>query len=452
MAAIGIPVLPTWVAFPPELNTARLMTGAGPVPMLQAAVGWEALALLLETQADELAASLSNLASLWSGTASETAISATMPMIMWLRLASAQSMKRALQATAQADSYTVALATTPPIPEIEQNHVTHGVLEATNFLGINTVPIGVNEFDYFVRMWNQAAGAMDAYQAETQMNLIFEPIPPMTPIVIPGVGEATAAAAGAQALAQAPMGAVRNATIELVSSTAKMESVGLNAGRGMAQGNMAAQRAQGAVQKGERAAQQASRQQPADQMAQQGMQQGVQMATQVASQVGSMVTQIPQQMQQVVQTPMQALTQPLQQVSSIFGQMGMGGSDKAQIGLIGASPLSNHPLAGGSGAGSGAGLVRAASLPGAGGMSARTPLMSNLVAKQPEISPVAVAAGAAAGAGAAGLAPVGANGGGAGMGPMGHMGHNSRCAANKAGLQAPAPLAHDLGDDDEDDW
>ena len=55
------------------------------------------------------------------------------------------------------------------------------------------------------------------------------------------------------------------------------------------------------------------------------------------------------------------------------------------------------------------GLVRAASLPGAGGSSARTPLMSNLVGDElePTVSPVSVAAGAAAGAAAAGLAPVG---------------------------------------------
>ena len=84
------------------------------------------------------------------------------------------------------------MVTTPPLPEIEMNHVTNAMLNATNFLGVNTVPIGVNEFDYFVRMWNQAAGAMEGYQAETSLNTMFEPIPPTTPIVMPGVGESDA--------------------------------------------------------------------------------------------------------------------------------------------------------------------------------------------------------------------------------------------------------------------
>lgn len=446
MPISGIPLPPTWVALPPEVNTSRLMLGAGPVPMLQAATGWEGLALLLETQADELAASLSNLASLWSGMASERAIQATMPTIMWLRTTSAQAMKRALQAANQANSYTLAMATTPPLPEIEQNHVTHAVLEATNFLGVNTVPIGVNETDYFVRMWNQAAGAMDVYQAETQLNTLFEPIPPMKPIVIPGVGESAAAAAAAGAAARAPMGAARNAVVAMVSTTAKMDSVRLNAGRAAAQGQMAGSQAQGAVQKAENAGQQGA---PADQMMSQGMQMGVQMAGQAVS----TVAQAPQQLGQMVQTPMQMLTQPLQQVSSIFGQMGGGLGDRgAQIGLIGATPLSNHPLAGGSGASAGAGLVRAASLPGAGGSAARTPLMSNLVGKDLEVgtAPVAVGAGAA-GAAVGGLAPVGANAGG-GMGPMHAMGHGSKSGGSKTGLTAPAPLAHDLGEDEDDDW
>src|SRR5215203_3595528 len=343
-----------WHATPPELNTARLMFGAGATAMLQAAAGWEAFAIELETQADELASSLAALSSAWSGTASERAVSATMPMVVWLRTVSAQAQKRAAQAAAQASSYTTAMVTTPPIPEIEANHVTHAVLEATNFLGINTVPIGINEFDYFVRMWNQAAGAMDVYAAETALNILFEPIMPMKPIVIPGVGESAVGAALGQAAAMTAGAVARETAIAHVGAQATVESAGLQAGRAAAQANQMEQQAQGTVQKAENSAQQVGQ----NQVMQQGAQQGMQMVSQ----------------------PTQQLTQPLQQVTSMFSQMGgLGGDKGAQMGLIGASPLSNHPLVGGSGAGAGAGLVRAASLPGAGGTAARTPLMSNLI-------------------------------------------------------------------------
>ena len=117
-----------WHGMPPEVNTARLMLGAGPAPMLQAAAGWEALAISLETQADELVASLTALTSVWSGSASERAVNSTMPMVTWLRTVSAQAMKRAMQAIAQANAYTAAMATTPPLAEIEQNHITHAAV------------------------------------------------------------------------------------------------------------------------------------------------------------------------------------------------------------------------------------------------------------------------------------------------------------------------------------
>jgi len=435
-----------WHAMPPELNTARLMFGAGPMPMLQAAAGWEAFAIELETQADELAGSLAALSSAWSGTASERAVAATTPMVIWLRTVSAQAQKRAAQAAAQATSYDLAMVTTPPIPEIEANHITHAVLEATNFLGINTVPIGVNEFDYFVRMWNQAAGAMDIYAAETALNILFEPIMPMKPIVIPGVGESAAGAALGQAAALTAGAVARNVAISHVSAQATVESAALQAGRAAAQANQAEQRAQGTVQRTENTAQQAGQ----NQVMQQGAQQGMQMGMQLASQLGSTLGQLPQQAGQMVTQPMQQLTQPLQQVSSMFSQMGgLGGDKGAQMGLIGASPLSNHPLLGGSGAGYGAGLVRAASLPGAGGTAARTPLMSNLIGGG-GTSPVSVAPGAAAGSSAAGLAPVGAAGGGAG--PMGMMGHGTKSGGSKQGLTAPSPLPYDLAEDEEDDW
>ena len=440
------PIVMFWDAMPPELNTARLMAGAGAAPMLQAALGWETFAIFLETQADELAGSLAGLSAAWTGSASERAVAATMPMVVWLRTTALQAQKRALQASAQATSYTTAMATTPQLAEIEMNHITHAVLEATNFLGVNTIPIGFNEADY-VRMWNLAASVMHLYQAESTANTLFEPIMPAQPVVIPGVGEAAVAAAVGQVAAQAPGAAFRTAAFEHVGAQATVESAGLMAGRAASQANMAAQRAEGAVQRADNAGHRAGPEDP--------LQQGMQMGTQMASQLGSTLGQLPQQAGQMLQSPMQTLTQPLQQVTSMFSQMGgMGGADKAtQMGLIGASPLSNHPLVGGSGAGAGAGLVRAASLPGAGGTAARTPLMANLVGAkeiEPAVAPVAVAAGAAAGASAAGTAPVGSGGGG--MAPMGMMGHGAKGGGSKPGLTAPAPLTHDLGEDDEDDW
>ena len=150
-------------------------------------------------------------------------------MVIWLRTVSAQAMKRAMQATAQADSYSLAMATTPPSGDRAEPR--HTWLEATNFFWVNTIPIALNEADYFIRMWNQAAGAMDVYQAETMLNLMFEMIAPPKPVVVPGAAAGIAGAAIGKAAAMAPAAAVRNAAIAQVGAQAAMESVALEAGR-----------------------------------------------------------------------------------------------------------------------------------------------------------------------------------------------------------------------------
>ncbi|WP_231514388.1 PPE family protein [Mycobacterium sp. URHB0044] len=451
MSAVPAMMAMFYGALPPEVNTARLMAGAGPSPMLQAAAAWETLAISLETQAEELAGSLVALQSSWQGGASERAVTATTPMVVWLRTTALQAQKRAMQAIAQANAYTMAMVTTPPLPEIEMNHVTHAVLEATNFLGVNAMPIGINEADYFVRMWNQAAFAMEAYQAETSMNTVFEPIAPAQPIVMPGVGESGAAMAIGQNVAMMGGAIIREATFAEVAAQGSMQIAAMTTGSAVNAGTSAAQGADSAREHAQQGAQQAGQQQG-------NAQQGVQMATQMASQMGSMAAQVPQTLGQMVTQPVQQMSQPLQQVTQIFSQMGSGfGSDKgAQMGLIGASPMSNHPLAGGSGATSGAGLVRAASLPGMGGSAARTPLMSSLVgqpiASSPSASPVGMVPGAAAGGSGTGAAPVN-NSGGAGGGPMAGAGHGSKGGGgSRTGLLAPTLLPQDLGEDEEDDW
>lgn len=429
------PAPPMWHACPPEVNTGRLMVGPGPAPMLQAAAGWEALTALLESQAAELAAALTTLTSVWSGAASERCVQAITPMITWLETTAMQAQKRALQASAQASAYATALATTPPIPEIEENHVTNAVLNATNFLGVNTGAIAANETDYLVRMWQQAAGAMDMYQAETSMNTLFEPIMPLQPIVIPGVGEMTAASALATTVPRAAEGAMRNLVIEQASASAMIESVGLIAGRTAAQVNAAEQRGVGAAQKGDNAAQQAEHQQS---QSTQGLQQGLQMAMQA-----------PQQLAQLVQNPMQQMTQPLQQVTQMVSQFSsMGGNNGSmQMGLMSASPFSNHPLAGGTGPSTGAGLVRATSLPGAGGTLARTPALSGMLGITGETKPQLLGAGST---GAGPSAPVGGGGAG-GMGPHGAKKTEEKKEA-KEGLVAATPLTYDQSEIDDDEW
>ena len=435
MAFAPLPIPPIWHGMPPEVNTGRLMVGAGPAPMLQAAAGWEAFAVLLESQAAELAGALSQLTSVWSGAACERAVAACMPMVTWLHTVAAQAQKRALQASAQASSYSLALATTPPIPEIEQNHITNGVLNATNFLGVNTGAIAANEADYFVRMWNQAAGVMDAYQAETSANLLFEPIMPLKPIVMPGVGETTLGAALASTAPRVAQGLLRNAMITGASAMATIESVGLAAGNAAAQANFAEQRGAGAADKGENAAQ--------PNRGQDGMQQGMQMAMQMGSQAG--------QIGSMLQSPMQQLTQPLQQVTQMVSQFAsVGANDQVmQMGLMGAHPFSNHPLAGGTGASTGAGLMRAASLPGAMGSPPRTALLSGMLGIGAEPKPMLGGAGGGAGP----MAPVGSGGGGGAGAPVtAAKKEENKDVETKDALVSPTALTYEQSMEDDDDW
>lgn len=355
-----------WHALPPELNTARLMAGAGPVPMLEAATGWEALAAALDAQAVELSAHLRSLGESWTGSSSDRAITAALPMVTWLQSASAQAKLLAERAMAQAAAYTQALATTPSLPEIAANHITHAVLTVTNFFGINTVPIAVKEMDYFVRMWNQAASAMDVYQAETAANTLFEKVEAMTQIVARGVG-GTGPVDALGTLAAAPNAVIPNGGLPL--------------------------------------------EQP---------------VTQLVAQTGRSMPQ---------------LIEPLQQVTSLFSQAGglAGGNsadESAQMGLLDVSPLSNHPLAGGSGPSSGAGLIRADSLPGAGGSLAQTPMMASLIEK-PATPAMVPAAASAEPAAVSGTAP---------LGVMGHAAQSS--ASSRPGMALPAPV--DEARDDED--
>ncbi|AUN38908.1 PPE family protein [Tsukamurella tyrosinosolvens] len=192
----------TFPALPPEVNVGRLMSGAGPAPATAAAAAWASVAASVSARSVFLQSLLPRLAASWQ--APETALM-TRNVAIYLAHNEAlrtQALLASTRHTKQAADYSAALAGMAQLPEIATNHVTHAVLQATNFLGVNTAAIAANEAQY-TAMWAQNAAMMLTYLANSTANMTFEPFIPPKPMATAIGVPIPAAAAGAASVGDA---------------------------------------------------------------------------------------------------------------------------------------------------------------------------------------------------------------------------------------------------------
>ncbi len=150
---------------PPEVNSARMFSGAGSAPMLAAAAAWNGLADELSSAASSFSAVTSGLAShAWQGPASQAMAAAAAPYAGWLDAAAARATGAAGQAQAVVGAFEAAQAATihPLAVAANRNGLVELVL--SNFFGQNWPAIAAAEADYEA-MWAQDVAAMAGYHA-----------------------------------------------------------------------------------------------------------------------------------------------------------------------------------------------------------------------------------------------------------------------------------------------
>ncbi|WP_281253345.1 PPE family protein [Mycobacterium numidiamassiliense] len=209
-----IPAL-DFAVLPPEVNSGRMYSGAGPGPLLAAASSWNGIAAELRAAALSYGSVLSELTERWQGPTSAAMIAATTPYVAWLNSSAASAETTAAQAGSAVAAYEAAFAATVPPAVIAANRTRLMTLIATNFLGQNTPAIAATEAEYG-EMWAQDAGAMYGYAAASAVATELTPFD--APEQTTSLGGLAAQSAAVDQAAATSAGASQSTVSQLVAA------------------------------------------------------------------------------------------------------------------------------------------------------------------------------------------------------------------------------------------
>lgn len=183
-----------FAALPPEINSARMYSGAGSGSLLAAAAAWDRLTRELNASAAAYQSAIAGLTTDgWRGPSSTTMANAATPYVAWLHGTAAQAEQTAGQARAAAAAYELALAAIVPPAEIAANRARVLNLLATNFFGQNSPAIAAAEAHYDA-MWARDAVVMQGYQASSASASNLAPFTDPPPTAYPAATPTAAAA------------------------------------------------------------------------------------------------------------------------------------------------------------------------------------------------------------------------------------------------------------------
>lgn len=206
-------------ALPPEINVARLISGASAVPMQAKAAAYASLAATWEQGAVRLAGLLAELSTTYEGPTAALVQARYAPYVAWLHSTSAQLGVSGARAQTQAASYIAAVAAMPTLAELAEIQTQHAILVATNPLvaGANTPAIAANEAAYAAE-WARASAVQASYFAETAANSVLDVYLPAPPLANPPAG--TAEATQAATMMDAALSPIRDSQIAVVDAIA----------------------------------------------------------------------------------------------------------------------------------------------------------------------------------------------------------------------------------------